>query len=187
MPIIPISGSAAARGALVPIAQVKVKVANITDMVFSNIPQGYQDLYLMATCRYNNSAAFSTAFVTPYNSGGGTQSTTYLQGDSVSVYSGRYSNQGGQFSGTVPVSFSQLGVFGDLEMHVLSYASTSKFKTTLFRSAVHNGAAGFTEFRVGLTQSLSGITNINFSTNNGSFKWDIGTVVSLYGVRSINQ
>jgi hypothetical protein len=188
MPIIPISGSATTHGALIPIAQVKVTVANITDMVFSNIPQIYQDLYLVASARNNTGAAFTTAFVTPYVTGfGPTQSTTYLQGDSNAAYSGRYSNQGGQFSGSVPCSYSQEGVFGDLEMHVLSYASTQKFKTTLFRSTVHNGGAGLTEFRVGLTQTLSGINAINFSTNNGAIKWDIGTVVSLYGVRGINQ
>jgi hypothetical protein len=189
MPIIPISGSAVGRGALVPIARSVVTNTTTSDVTFNNIPQIYQDLMIVVTGRRTDEVTQTNLLLTPYYSGipSSPQSTTLLVSDGVTVGTTRYSTQDAQFSGALPGALSQVGAFGSCVAHVLSYANTSNFKVTLFRSVSETTNSGNTRFSVGLTRGLSGLTVVNLSTFNGALFFVPGTTATVYGVRSINQ
>lgn len=189
MPIIPASGSAVGRGAIVPIARSVVTGTTTSDVTFNNIPQTYQDLMIVVSGRRTDNELQTNLLVTPYYSGisASPQSTTVLSADGVSVTTFRYSNQDAQFSGAVPGAYSQVDAFGSCVAHILNYANTSNFKVTLFRSVSETTNSGSTRFSVGLTRGLSGLTVINLSTFNGSLYFVPGTTATVYGVRSINQ
>ena len=189
MPIIPISGSAVGKGALVPIARSVVTGTTTSDVTFNNIPQTYQDLMIVVNARRTDNELQTNLLVTPYYSGisASPQSTTVLSADGATVSTFRYSGQDAQFAGAVPGAYSQVDAFGSLVAHVLSYANTSNFKVTLYRSTAETTNSGLTRFSVGLTRGLLGMTVINLSTFNGALFFVPGTSITVYGVRSINQ
>jgi hypothetical protein len=187
MPIIPISGSATARGALVPIASTKL-TTTASNFFLNSIPQGYQDLMLVLSLRMQNTAMQSNIYVnfgtnnTP--DGANNYSFTFLQGNGSATVSGRFSSIGSTNFGLAPAYGSTPNLFGTSVVHIMNYASTTAFKTFLNRNACDLNGSGTTDLRVGLWQNLARLNYIQLGAD-GLF--DIGSSCTLYGVRSVGQ
>ena len=190
MPIIPISGSATARGALVPIGSIVVTGTTTTDVTFTTIPQIYQDLMLVLYGRRTDNANFANNFITPYNLSvpATPQSATILQVDQTSaITSFRYSNQDASYTGILPAAFTSPFVFGSTVWNCLNYAGTTGFKTSITQSVSDINNQGVARITAATTRTTSGITTVNCSTFSGSAYFAVGTTATLYGVRSVNQ
>ena len=189
MPIIPISASSAAHGAIVPIATGKITTLTSSDITFTNIPQIYRDLMLVGIARKTDSNPASTLYPTPYYSGisASPQSTTVLEGTGTTATSFRYTNQDGQFTSSVPAAIATPNIFASIVWHCLNYANTTNFKTTLCRTSADSNGTGTVRLAAGLTRGTSGITTINITTFSGSVYLVPGTTFTLYGVRGVSQ
>ena len=119
------------QGAMVPIVSLS-GTGTSPDIIFSSIPQIYQDLMIVGFARRTDAAAAGNVYITPYYSGiqASPQSTTILDGNGSSASSYRYSNQDGAFTSSVPAASSTAGIFGSIVWHCLNYANTSTFKTS---------------------------------------------------------
>lgn len=175
-------------GALQRIAYQTVTGSTTTDVTFNNIPQTYQDLMLVSYARSSDANTIRTMYITPYYSGIGStvQSDTYLYGDGTSAASGRHTNQDGVFDGIVPGASATSGIFGVNVFHILNYANTSTYKTSLTRSAADINGSGQVRLTVALTRGTGGITTINCNFFSGSVYFAVGSTFELFGVKASN-
>lgn len=173
-------------GAMVPIAQVAFPSdgAAYTSYGFSNIPQTYQDLFLVTSCRDASSYAsvYNPLWFNNVASGTG-YSETQLVGDGSSASSSRWTNQSFFQFTNQPAGTSPAGTFSANTMHILNYANTTTFKTILTRNSYDLNGSGSSKVIVGTYASTAAITSIAISPNLG-FK--AGTTMTLYGIRASN-
>jgi hypothetical protein len=185
------NAAGAAHGALIPIAHSVVTNTTTNDITFTNIPQTFRDLMCVFYGRRTDTATTSTVFMTGYSLPvvGSPLSTTLFESDGATVYAARYSTQSGIYAGIVPADSAPTGVFGTVVGHFLNYASTTTYKTSLYRSAADINGGQYTRAstRVGLNQQTAAIERINVTTFNGSVFFAPGTTVTLYGIRGVGQ
>lgn len=195
MPIIPLAGTSAAKGALVPIAQTRVTNTTTNEMGFTNIPAIYTDLFITASLRSTTSNVNSTAFISPFSTTAGAlpanaQSVTFLEQTTMStVASSRYANQDGMWAATIPGAGAMPNVFCSIEGWIFDYASITTRKASLFRSGWYNNYLGQQSIRAGQTRLNAGfnINGVSISTFSGSIFFAPGSIATLYGVRGVNQ
>lgn len=187
MPIIPLSASAAPRGALVPISSFTTTSATVT-IAFNNIPQGYSDLMLVVNSRATGPYSYSGNAVTINND------TTFNYNIS-RLWSTGYSISYNHVTGDNYFNFQQIpaglqvpNLFGSSIIHFMNYASPNMYKTVINRSAYdYNGSTnglGGAEIDSALYRSLSPITSFYLGT---SVSYVAGSTFNLYGIRSVNQ
>jgi hypothetical protein len=167
-------------GAMVPIATA-VGTGSSNVITFNNIPQTYQDLFIVG---YVNLSAVGTCWMYSNGFGATSYSNTTLLGNGIAATSARNTSQSSytiiQAAGigsTYPATF---------EAHALNYANTTTFKTVLARNAADQNGSGTTELNVGLKQSTSAITQLDFNTF-GAANFTTSTRITIYGIRSVGQ
>lgn len=166
-------------GAMVPIA------SGVGTASFANIPQTFQDLYLVANLRGSNANTIEFSFSNLNLSSDTLYSYTSIQGDGSSASSSR-TNIGNTafFLGVMPGGNSTTGIFGALEMWILNYANTSTFKTVLYRLAADQNGSGETRLGVGLFRSTAAINTLQAFGGNGTAS---GSTATLYGIRAVSS
>lgn len=169
-------------GAMVPIGSSTAT----TSVVFSNIPQTYQDLMLVMSLRSNKSAT-TASFCTRINENtGGLASYTILQGNGSSATSSR--NTGATFDTFIPIAGNTAtsGIFSSVTYHILNYANNSTFKTCLARSANDLNGSGTTTLQVGLLRSTNPVTSLQVFEYEGN-AMITGSTFTLYGIRAVSS
>jgi len=168
-------------GAMVPIATA-VGTGSANELVFNNIPQGYQDLFVSI---YANLTATGTiwAYANGY-SASGLYSDTILIGDGSSSTSSRSTGQN-QFNITTAASIGTSAP-ATFTFHLLNYANTSTFKTALTRAAIDKNGSGVTTLDVSLWRSTAAVTSLGFNTF-GAANFTTSTTATLYGIRAVSS
>lgn len=170
------------QGAMVPLGSVNVLSNNSTQFLgFSNIPQTYQDLMLVLNAR--SARALSTINFHITSNSGQFFSGTVLYGDGSTVASSRFSNAYDPTDGFFPAANATAGFFGSSVSHILDYANTSRFKTTLTRFATDMNGGGGTGIYINLVRSTAAITTLNVYTDFADY-WAAGTTATLYGIKA---
>jgi len=167
-------------GAMVPIASAANGSAN-----FANIPQTYQDLYVVSQLRGVNANTVEYFFSYFNSVTTAIYSYTSIQGDGASASSSK-TNIGNTsfFIGTGPGGNSTSGVFASLEMWIPNYANTSTYKTIIYRIAGDQNGSGESRVGVGLFSSTAAVSAVNVFGGNGTAS---GTTHNLYGIRAANS
>ena len=153
-----------------PLANVTLNGSS-SSVLFSNIPNTYRDLVLVATgstgssqdiyLRFNNDSASNYSFVYMGGNGSGTASGANTA-DSV-VLDGYFWR-----SGTQAVVIAQ----------IMDYSATDKHKTVLSRN---NVASGGVDAFANRWANTAAITSVRFGAYQGG-TFTSGTTVSLYGI-----
>jgi len=177
MPLLPSVASSSMHGAVVPIAYAPLSSSGL--FVFTNIPQNYQDLRIVAFLRSNASSTTDQAAFWFGNYGANIYGETYLLGDGSSASSSRGSAQAVfQSSSIIPAATSTSGVYGSVTIDILNYANTSTYKTAILRNS--NANVGV-EATVGLWRSTSAITRVDLYGIGGN-SFASGSTFTLYGI-----
>ena len=175
-------------GAMVPIASVDMGGTNSAN--FTNIPQTYQDLFVVYQTRNAQATSGLAQFWCWLN---GTQDTsnglcsfTTLSGNGSAVNTGRNSN-----TNQIEIGFSvnanaTAGVFGTGTVHILNYTNTTTNKTLLSRAAADLNGSGTTELVAGLFRSTAAVTALYFRADGGATQ-SAGSRVTLYGIRAVSS
>jgi hypothetical protein len=173
------TASAAGIGALVPIATSDMNGAT-TAFGFSNIPQTYEDLMIVASMRSSGSAG--AGWIINNNESGMTFGTTVLSGNGASASSSRGTSMsyGASYSGTIGNSATSLN--STMVVHFLNYTNASTKKTWLQRTASDFNGSGSTNIEVFSNSVVGAITSMACSTANGAVFWT-GTA-TLYGIKA---
>jgi hypothetical protein len=147
-------------------------------LLFSSIPQTYQDLMLVVYGTQTNTAGSATIAVngltgTPY-------SQTILTGDGATLASTRIANTnpGSQLTHantTIPVTQIH---------HILNYTNTSCNKTILTKHAHDKNGSGISVIAATLVRTTNAVTSVLISSNwSGSF-WGTDATATLYGIKA---
>jgi hypothetical protein len=181
MAILPAVSSSAMHGAVVPIAY-KLVSSTTSSIAFSNIPQGYQDLYIVIN-GIGSSTGPGNTIIQLNSDTGSNYSNTVLNGNGSSASSARYTSQTLiylDYSGTLRTTNPST-----ITTHILNYANSSTYKTVLARSAGDNNGSGETNLVTGLWRNTSAITALNINGSGNSFA--AGTTIELFGIRTVGQ
>ena len=182
--------NAGVHGAYVPIGYTSL-TSSAGNIAFNNIPQGYQDLFLVAYIRsdYTSSGTFSGAsFYANNASSTANYSTTVLNASqaAVSSYQQTTSTPSYGFTGVVaaPTILSSPYMFGQYEVHILNYSNSVYNKTALIRASADINGTGTLGASAALWAVTSPITSISVGVNGNLMA---GSSVALYGIRSVGQ
>lgn len=145
-----------------------------SSITFSSIPSTYTDLRLVicgkavvntdvATIQFNSDTANNYSF-------------TDLYGDGAGANSQRLANRNSIWVTAVGMST----IVSLITIDIFSYAG-STYKTALATFSNDINGGGFVEVTTGLWRSTSAINNIGLKLSNN---WGIGTVATLYGIKS---
>lgn len=168
-------------GALTRI-QYQVLGSTTNNIIFSNIPQTFQDLRLVLSLRGNSAATTDNIwfYASPYATD---TSGTNLTGNGSSATSTRETSVNQLVIGTAPSANATSGIFGSTTVDILNYANTSTFKTFIVRNACDLNGSGNTNLTVGLKRNTGAISTLVIFPQNSTF-WAAGSTAALYGVRA---
>jgi hypothetical protein len=173
-------------GAMVPIATATL--ASPGEFFFGNIPQNFQDLFMVVNGRSTLVSGSRGGYFAGFNGnygGNSNYSSTTLRGNGSALSASRLSNQQGIWDdGDIPAAQSAAGIFGAMSMHILNYKNASTFKTYLMRSAADTNGSGFSTLTTGTWRSTAAINSI-FLTCSTQFA--AGSTATLYGIRASNS
>ena len=185
MPVSLAATAAPTRGSLVPIGSSVISGTSTNSVTFQNIPQNLQDLMVII---YTGSAASGAAMSCwlQYNGDGTSNySATFLYGNGSSALSTRRGNTVQEIGNIDSGIVFGTNLFASIQVHILNYANTSTFKTTLSRYSMDRNGSGETNLVAGLYRSTSAISTLRVGTGNQNFA--SGSTISLYGVRTVGQ
>ena len=176
-------------GAVVPIAYVNLSSPGI-NITFSNIPQTYQDLMLVAFARNTQAVTINgmNLYINTTSQSPNYWSQTTLTGNGSSVASTRGTTTTIEYGATLdmPGSTSTSGVYGSVVYHILNYTNTTTYKTVLGRNANDQNGSGSVQLAAALFSQTAAVTTLQIGAGYGA-NYSAGTTFALYGVRTVNQ
>ncbi len=172
-------------GAMVPIAS-QTFAGGTSDINFTNIPQTYQDLFVVVNGR--GDYAGTEVLIQSYVNGdfATVYSRTTLTGDGTSPGSERFTAQSGLQFGWIPAANATAGVFGSITAHILNYSNSSTFKTCIGRTAGDRNGTGRVSLTAALYRGTAAITSLGVATY-GVGNFVSGTTITLYGIRAVSS
>jgi hypothetical protein len=164
-----------------PIASITLG-ANTSSVTFSSIPQTYTDLVLViqpvaGASNYNSQFRFN-------GDSGSNYGATILAGNGSSAASYRGSNITAGYLDSEGYPSTTAGATTQI-MHVMNYANTTTYKTTLNRSG---RASSGTDLGVTTWRSTAAITSITLGSDLGAGRttYVSGCILNLYGILGAN-
>jgi hypothetical protein len=164
-----------------PIASITLG-SNVSSVTFNSIPQTYTDLVLViqpvaGASIYNSQFRFN-------GDSGSNYGGTVLTGNGSSAASYRGSNITAGYLDSEGYPSTTAGATTQI-MHVMNYANTTTFKTTLNRSV---RASSGTDLIVNTWRSTSAITSITLGSDLGAQRttYVSGCILNLYGILGAN-
>jgi hypothetical protein len=187
VPLIPISSSAAGRGALVPISSALVPTNGY--VVFSNIPTIYQDLKVVLSVRDTASTGYLVWYVKEGTYGYSSTDCSYTSMWSTGgAFGSNRATNTGRFTSNSILANAQSQIFSTTTIDILDYANTSFYKTYTQKNGGDQYYGGFWELQAGTWRKTDAVTQLGFFTSsNGSTGLAPGSTVYLYGVRAVKQ
>lgn len=163
------------------IATQTVTGSSAGTVVFSSIPSTYTDLVMVCHARGVAAVGMEGSAIRFNGDTAANYSQTELKGDGASAASSR--NTGDTYIRNIDAyvgSTAASGIFGFYELHVMNYANTTTYKTTLGRSSSLYSGAGVAHLAAGLWRSTAAINSITHVGYNGNI--DVGSTFTLYGI-----
>jgi hypothetical protein len=167
-------------GTYEPIATYKVTGSNLlgtTGVTFSSIPQTYTDLVVVQTTKVTAPAINVTRIGNNTINTNGYYGTTQIGGSGGTASSTRYSGQSAWGS----VLAHQTGDWGNYNINIQNYSSSSTFKTAL---------AHFNNYTYGASELIAYSCQVNLPINMIQLYLDraeyyvVGSTFTLYGIKA---
>lgn len=158
------------------IEHVKVGAGGASSIVFSNISQGFTDLYLLVSARTDRANVADAVRITAngatgyyikyiYGSGTGTGSYGYSDLDGLNAVGGN----------------ATASAFGNASAFISNYTSTRNKSLSIDGVGENNAAESYQNFTEGQITTTSAITTLTLSPAFGS-NFAAGTTATLYGI-----
>lgn len=167
---------------LIEIADITV-ASPVTEVIFSSIPSGYTDLYLVFSSRDSvNSGATPGQGAIRFNlDSGNNYSRRYLRGNGSTADSSSSTSVSAIITRAFQPNGATANVFGSFAMYVPNYTG-SNYKSASIDSVTENNATeAHAELTAGLWNSTAAITSVTIlSASSASFL--ANSTFTLYGV-----
>jgi len=168
----------------VPIA-TQTLASTASSITFSSIPQTYTDLVLVCFAQNNRSGIAYDGIVGIYSgdTNSGHYSSTLLNGNGSTAGSSRIISASGFYGylGDITTTSGSTG-FGNSVSHIMNYANTTTYKTSISRG---NSITNVANAMVSLWQNTGAITSITLQSITGTTPvFSVGSSFTLYGIAS---
>lgn len=175
-------------GALFPIITV-TGTGSAAALGFTNIPQTFQHLMLVAQAPNSGGGSGGTAYFTIDNVNA--NATTIYNwiaygGNGTSVTNTKTANTA-SFNLTAANTFVTSTAPASVVVYMMDYTNTSIFKTFHCRLSLDKNGSGETTLLLGTFRSTGAITRFNVSSSAVGSNWTTGAIFTLYGIRSVGQ
>jgi hypothetical protein len=172
------------KSAIVPIVSI-VGDGTQSGYVFNNIPQGYQDLMVVATVLATGSTSNYYGFSINDRAN---WSRTTLYGNGSSSLSNRTTSQNQLFlqAGNNGIPTNGANPITSI-IHILNYANTTTLKTVLSRTSFDQNGSGEVNLTASLHYSTAATTSVSIQTDNGGTYLTPATRISIYGIKAVGQ
>lgn len=161
------------------------RIASVTltsngGLTFTNIPQTYQDLFLVASARGLHNADLEVILL----DWGYVQdhSFTAVRGSATTIDSYRGTAAYGIYCNSIPGATAASNIYGTVVAHILNYTSTTARKQALVRNASDLNGSGVTVLTVGMKNTNAAITSLQLSGGNNAIV--AGSTAALYGIKA---
>jgi hypothetical protein len=163
------------------IAIATTPITNAVVFAFGNIPQNYQDLFIVINGTMNNS---SNLVIDDVNNNAQTLyfSNTALVGNGSSAISERVSSNVNAL-GIHSLNSPLVAGVNSIVIHIANYANSTSFKPVLARKASDGNGSGSSSIVVGSIPTTSPLTYFKFSSQNLANYFTSG-FATLYGIRA---
>jgi hypothetical protein len=148
------------------------------NVIFSNIPQNYQDLVIVLSVRGTTATNDIDVSATFNGDSSSVYSNTRMYGDGSSAGPQRGTGLGYARLGNMTGSGS-FATYTPIIFHILNYSNTSVLKSTIGRS---NNPNRIIDLYANLWRSTSAINSV---TITGSSNFDAGCTFDLYGISPV--
>jgi hypothetical protein len=158
-----------------------VLASSAASVTFSAIPATYTDLVVRLSARSDNASdRTTTKFWFNGNSGTTSFSQTILQGNGASATSSRNSSVAFGLSGFQDGATATASTFGNGEIYIPNYTTTSNRPTAGFSVQENNSSTAYINAIANLDQIAAAITSITIDANGSN--WITGSSFYLYGI-----
>lgn len=171
----------------IPIATSTLTATTAT-VTFSNIPQGYTDLVLVASSVLSTRTSSQDIPVITFNGDTGTNySSTQIDGSSSGATSTRWTSTNNMLMGFISDSNSTANPSlypSNFSINILNYSNSSTYKSALsrFNHTSSNSTYTRTGSNTGLWRSTAAITSLSVALYYSSYA--SGSTFTLYGIKA---
>lgn len=155
-------------------------IANSATVIFSGIPNTYNDLLLRWTAR--NDSTQRVVYVTFNGVGGTSYSNTLLYSDGATATSTQITSTAYSFVTAGMSPTTTISTFGSAELYLPTYNSTNKKPVTIFGFSEANNSTAYATSTASLVNITSAITSITLTSGTGQFVTD--STFWLYGIKN---
>lgn len=170
---------------LVPIYSQTISTA-VNAITFNNIPQTYQDLFLLFSVRATGSNNSQGIYIQFNGDGSNNYSSTYGRSTGNAIDSFRGSNSNAILSIEVPNDQCTSGIFSNIQISIPSYRSSRHKQIITDVAKETNAASGivFMQNQASLWRNTSAISSMTIGTNITAPNFVGGSTFSLYGIKN---
>jgi hypothetical protein len=161
---------------------VTVGAGGQASVTFSNIPQNYTDLKIVASAR-SDRADTSDNFIITFNGVTTGYSYKYIQGSGATAYSG---NSTTGYVGNLDASTATASTFGSAEFYIPNYTSNTYKSVSSDTVDESNNTNAYATLNEQLWSNPAAITSINFKPQVGSNFVQFSTFY-LYGIKNAQK
>ena len=166
----------------IKIASVTVGAGGTSAIEFSSIPSTYTDLCVKASVRDSNTQVYGVLYFYVNGVGGTAYSYKELYGNGSSTYSRGQTGVDRAYLYDINGNSATSNTFGNLEIYIPNYASSSAYKSISFDGvAENNGTAGYNSLAAGLYSQNTAISTVTLQADSTIFQYSTAT---LYGIKN---
>jgi hypothetical protein len=166
------------------IETITVASGTSNEISFTSIPSTYNHLQIRLIARTNRSSNTEANLLIRFNNDTGSNYAYHdLFGDGASVTVSAATSQTKIIANRLTGASATANIFGSIIIDILDYKNTNKYKTVRAFGGVDRNGAGGISFSSGLWMNTNAITEIDFTTIEGSFDFTQYSHFALYGIK----
>jgi hypothetical protein len=162
--------------------ETKTLASNQSSVVFTSIPQTFDDLVLLVSARSTRSLALDDCYVTVNSINSGyTGRGIDSNGSSVSIFTNAGSADKFYFMAIVTGATATANIFGNTHIYMPNYTNNQN-KSFFFDTVTENNATeSYARITTGLLSNTAAITSLTLAPGVGP-NFVAGSMFSLYGI-----
>ena len=150
---------------------------------FSSIPSTYTDFVVKLSARSSATSVVYDNYTIKFNGSNSGYATQLLYGNGSSALAAGNASSGQVEYGLIPAAGATSSIFGNAEIYVPNYNSTSAYKSTLIDQVTeNNGASAYVAFMAGFWSNTTAVNQITFTCVTGTFIQN--STAYLYGIKN---
>jgi hypothetical protein len=166
------------------IETITVASGTSNEISFTSIPSTYNHLQIRLIARTNRASNDEANLLIRFNNDTGSNYAYHdLYGDGASVTASAAASQTKIIANRLTGASAVANIFGGIIIDILDYKNTNKYKTVRAFGGVDRNSAGGISFSSGLWMNTNAITEIDFTTIEGSFDFTQYSHFALYGIK----